>query len=77
MDRIDCRNCGGDGFTLNSPSCPACNGTGRTAPTICRECGTNLHLWPAATIGRCTPAGHYLITRRAPRLPNWGDAPAN
>jgi len=28
--RTDCRNCGGDGFTVDSPVCPACQGRGRS-----------------------------------------------
>jgi len=27
--RVDCRNCGGDGFSALGGDCPACKGTGR------------------------------------------------
>jgi DnaJ-class molecular chaperone len=29
----DCRNCGGDGYTIDSPTCPACDGEGRVPYT--------------------------------------------
>jgi RecJ-like exonuclease len=28
-ERIDCRNCGGDGYSLAGGPCPACKGTGK------------------------------------------------
>ena len=28
LDRIECGNCGGDGFSLEGGDCPACKGTG-------------------------------------------------
>lgn len=28
MNRTDCRNCGGDGFSIEGGDCPACKGTG-------------------------------------------------
>lgn len=29
----DCRNCGGDGYTIDAPECPACKGEGRVPYT--------------------------------------------
>lgn len=30
--KVDCRNCGGDGYTINAPTCPACGGAGQVRP---------------------------------------------
>jgi ribosomal protein L37E len=44
--RIDCRNCGGDGYSINGGDCPACNGSGRERAAERRALTSAPYRWP-------------------------------